>query len=167
MSKIHLISDTHFYHENMAKRRGFSSVEEMNELIVSNWNKTINKKDVVWILGDITMGRKNYDILDRLNGIKKVVLGNHDMPQHVPELLKHVNKVCGSIRLNNAILTHIPIHPQELLGKIQLNIHGHIHEKQIDDDRFINVSCEAVNYTPICYEDISHIYRSLVLRNNS
>ena len=40
----YLFSDPHFHHENMAKRRGFSSAEEMNELIVKNWNNTVSKR---------------------------------------------------------------------------------------------------------------------------
>ena len=38
----------------------------MNDLIISNWNKTVNKKDVTIILGDITMEKANYDILNFL-----------------------------------------------------------------------------------------------------
>lgn len=159
MGRILYISDTHFHHENMAKKRGFSSAEEMNEHIISCWNKKVLKKDTVWILGDITMEKANYDILDRLNGFKKVVLGNHDQPQHIPKLLEYVNSVCGMSKRGEYVLTHCPIHESEL-GRFKANIHGHVHENSIkkylfwNDPRYINVSCEVVNYTPMLLEEL-------------
>jgi calcineurin-like phosphoesterase family protein len=137
----------------MAIKRGFSNVEEMNEFIISQWNRVVSKRDVTWILGDITMEKSNYEILNRLNGIKKVVLGNHDEPQHIPELLKYVNSVCGMFKykhkkFGNMFLTHCPIHPSELNYRVTYNIHGHVHENSLDNIRYINVSCEAVHYQP-------------------
>ena len=149
------ISDPHFHHKNMAIKRGFSCEEEMNELIIDNWNKTISKRDLVYILGDITMEKNNYSILSRLKGEKTVILGNHDKPQHIPELLKYVNKVGGMINYKgNYILTHCPIHPSELDYRFPYNIHGHCHENSLDDPRYINVSCEAINYTPVEFSQI-------------
>ena len=152
-ARVFVISDPHFGHENMAIKRGFSSSKEHDEHIVHKWNSVVNKKDTVWILGDITMVKANYEILDRLKGIKKVVLGNHDMPQHVEKLLKHVNKVAGMVNLKGFALTHCPIHPCEI-ERFRKNIHGHIHELHILDDRYVNVCCEVVDYTPILLESI-------------
>ncbi len=154
MSKIYLFSDPHFGHTNMALKRGFKSVEEHDEYIVCQWNKILNKRDVCWILGDITMEKDNYSILDRLNGIKKVVLGNHDKPQHVKSLLNHVNLVCGMFKLDGYILTHCPIHESEI-DRFNGNIHGHVHENTIPDERYINVSAEAINYTPVQFSKIT------------
>jgi calcineurin-like phosphoesterase family protein len=152
MGRVFVISDLHFGHRNMAIKRGFVDEAEHDEFIINNWNKVISKKDTVWILGDITMEKTSpYHLLDRLNGYKKVVLGNHDMPPHVPELLKHVNSVCGMIKYKGYILSHCPIHPYEV-NRFKGNIHGHVHENTLDDPRYKNVSCEAVNYTPILLE---------------
>jgi len=158
MSKVFVISDLHFGHLNMAIKRGFKSSEEHDNHIIENWNSVVSTKDVVWILGDISMEKSGpFVLLDKLNGIKKVVLGNHDMPQHVPELLKHVNHVCSSFTKKNIIFTHIPIHEQEI-SRFRRNIHGHLHENKITmsfengtliDPRFVNVSCECVNFTPV------------------
>jgi calcineurin-like phosphoesterase family protein len=148
MSKLHVISDTHFGHNNVAIHRGFKDAEEMDNHIISNWNSVISKKDVVWMLGDITMEKGDYSILDRLNGIKKIVLGNHDMPNHSKRLLGYTGSLAGAVKLRGCILTHIPIHPQEL-REFKLNIHGHVHQNTIPDSRYINVSCEAIGYTPV------------------
>ena len=98
MARLFFISDLHLGHTNLIlNHRGFKSVEEHDELIISNWNKTVSKRDKVYIVGDIRMEKADYSILDRLNGGKTVVLGNHELSQHIPELLKHVDKVAGAI----------------------------------------------------------------------
>lgn len=153
MSKKLFISDLHFGHENMAKRRGFKDSFEMDEYIIKKWNSVVNKRDFVYILGDITMEKtKWYFYLDQLKGKKRVVLGNHDFRNHVPELLKYVDCVSGCENFNHNgnkfFLTHIPIHPFELLYRVKYNIHGHVHENTLKDDKYINVSCEQIDYTP-------------------
>jgi calcineurin-like phosphoesterase family protein len=147
------ISDLHLGHENMAIKRGFSCADEMNEHIIKCWNSVISKRDLVYILGDVTMEKvRDYPILLQLKGEKTVVLGNHDEPQHARELLKYVNKVAGMIDYKgNSILTHCPIHPSQLDYRYSYNIHGHVHENSLDDPRYINVSCEVVDYTPVEY----------------
>ena len=149
MSQVRFISDPHFYHRNIAIKRGFKDENEMNEYIVSQWNKVVCKKDVTWILGDITMEKANYEILNRLNGIKHVVLGNHDEGQHTKELQHYVNKIAGMVNYKKEfILTHCPIHPCELEYRFKYNIHSHVHEHTLADKRYINVSCEAIDYQP-------------------
>jgi calcineurin-like phosphoesterase family protein len=145
------ISDLHFGHTNMALKRGFSSADEMNQHIIEKWNSVITKRDMVYILGDITMEKKaGYELLSQLKGDKIVILGNHDQSQHVPELLKYVIKVAGMVNYKGSyILTHYPIHPSELAFRFSYNIHGHVHENTLDDPRYINVSCEAIDYTPV------------------
>lgn len=52
------------------------------------------------------------------------------------------------------ILTHIPVHPYQLEYRFKYNIHGHMHSKALDDPRYICVSAERVNLTPIPYETL-------------
>lgn len=153
MSVIRYFSDPHFGHRNMAIRRGFKDENEHDEHIIKEFNSVVGKRDVTYFLGDITMEKANYEILNRLNGIKKVILGNHDRPQHVPELLKYVNSVCALKYLKhkqfgNIILSHAPIHPQELEYRFNINIHGHVHENTLKDKRYINVCAEVIDYKP-------------------
>lgn len=81
-------SDTHFYHNEVISfcKRPFASVEEMNEALIENWNRVINKKDIVFHLGDFCFGDtdKWKKVLDRLNGKIFLILGNHDM-KHLPK----------------------------------------------------------------------------------
>ncbi len=153
------ISDLHFGHENMAIKRGFLCADEMNELIIESWNSAVHKKDTVYCLGDVAMeSKKFYPLMSRLNGFINVVLGNHERRQDIPELLKYVNSVAGMMKYKDKfVLSHCPIHPSELDYRFTHNIHGHVHEKTLDDKRYINVSCEAIDYTPILFERILHI----------
>jgi calcineurin-like phosphoesterase family protein len=169
MATVRFIADLHLGHENMAKKRGFSSAEEHDEYVVEMWNSVVGKRDVTYILGDVTMEKKtSYALLDRLNGIKHVVLGNHDRRQDVPHLLQYVESVAGMIQYKGIMLTHCPIHPMELNYRFNKNIHGHIHENLVEynftllgfklftrvDKRYVCVSCEHVNYTPKTLEQL-------------
>ena len=87
-------------------------------------------------------------------------MGNHDTDSGERQdilrmliMLYKINKVGSLYKYKNKFwLSHAPIHPQELRGL--KNVHGHCHNNSIDDNRYINVSCEAVNYTPIQFKDI-------------
>ena len=127
---IRFISDLHFSHQNMAVKREFDNYGEMNEIIIKLWNSVVNKKDITWILGDVTMEKSDYDLLNRLNGFKRVVLGNHDKGNHVKKLLQYVNTVHGlhqlrSKKFGSIWLSHAPIHPTQL-ERCRYNIHGHV-----------------------------------------
>ena len=158
MSKVFIISDPHFGHEKMAIKRGFSSSEFHDEYLIAAWNDVVSKRDLVWVLGDVTMEKKNYAILDRLNGVKKVVGGNHDLPQHSEELMKYVASISGMVNYKGFALTHCPIHPSEVT-RFRGNIHGHVHEESLNDYRYVNVSCENVNFKPVEFSVITNSWR--------
>ena len=56
---IYFTSDLHFNHANiiMLCNRPFQSVEEMNRVLIENWNNAVNKNDDVYVLGDFIMGK--------------------------------------------------------------------------------------------------------------
>lgn len=157
---VRFISDPHFGHLNMAKKRGFQDDFYHDEYIIDKWNSVVNKGDTTWILGDITMEKREYDILSKLKGYKRVVLGNHDMGNHAKTLAHYVNSLHGMVKirggaLGNVFLTHCPIHPQEFDYRVDYNIHGHIHDGYvIEDPRYINVCMEVQDYTPKTLEEL-------------
>lgn len=78
-------SDLHFGHARLieisaARGAAFSSVEEMDEALVANWNDTVADDDTVWVLGDVDMHGKASSLaqVERLRGTKVLVCGNHD-----------------------------------------------------------------------------------------
>lgn len=166
--RVFFIGCLHLGHKNIAIHRGFINEVEHDEYLIKQWNSVVtNKKDIIYILGDVTMEKKlHYYQLDRLNGIKHVVLGNHDRRQDVPELLKHATSVGGAIDYNGYILTHIPIHPNEVVF-YKGNIHAHIHhvnkleELEVSNtyqdknssiintkDKYFNVDAKLIDFKP-------------------
>lgn len=157
--KIRFFSDPHFGHEHMAEFRGFKNAKEQDEYIIYKWNNVVKKRDTTWILGDITMEKANYEILNKLNGFKRVVLGNHDQGKHTKILLNYVNTIHGLTKLRtkeygDIFLSHSPIHPIELQYRVSFNIHGHVHGNTLRDLRYINVCAEAIEYTPRDIEEL-------------
>lgn len=158
MSNVFFIGDTHFGHKAIVTkyktRPGFETIEEHDEFLVKAWNETVKKKDIVYHLGDIAFG-DNIEILDRLNGRKRLILGNHD-ELHISEYIKYFEEVHGVIKKYGMWISHMPIHPQEFFGK-KANLHGHIHDpsKSIKDPRYICLSVENLEgYKPITLDAI-------------
>lgn len=80
-------SDQHFYHANIIRfcDRPFSSVEEMNEILIKNWNDIVKEDDEVIVVGDFSMAFRSVEIFTkRLSGRKILIAGNHDFchPTH-------------------------------------------------------------------------------------
>lgn len=70
------------------------------------------------------------------------------------------NKVCGFEKYKKSWLSHAPIHPAELWGKI--NIHGHVHDATIPDYNYYNVPLENTNGRPIAHNVIMEHFRNAV-----
>ena len=68
---LFLTADVFLNSTKAAQSRGFNSVEEMNEYIISKWNSIVQPTDVVHVLGNIAMGNRTYalqNLVPRLNG---------------------------------------------------------------------------------------------------
>ncbi len=165
MSDIWIISDTHFHHENIIKfsDRPFKDSYHMNEMLIQNWNSLIKPKDKVYHLGDVYMG-SNEDgakVLSRLNGRKRLVLGNHDDPKQ-QALWKYFDKIMLWRPLSDfkVLLTHLPVHLSSFdmsgVRKDWINVHGHIHNQEPPTERHINVCVEKTNYHPINIEQFRY-----------
>jgi len=79
----YLISDLHLDHENIIEYcdRPFEDVEEMNDVLIKNWNDTVNPNDEVIFGGDLTVTGTAAAFLkwiERLNGEIVFIVGNHD-----------------------------------------------------------------------------------------
>lgn len=155
---IYFISDTHFFHKNIIKycNRPFNSVEEMNNTIINNWNKTVKKEDIVYHLGDFILNNNELEsIVKRLNGKIYFIRGNHDHKSINYYNRMGLNVIPTQTKLDEykIVLSHRPL-SDEQIPKGYKNIHGHIHEKELDENIFdknkhINVSVDVINFTPI------------------
>lgn len=79
---IYFTSDTHFGHENIIKfcGRPFNNCEEMNRVLIENWNNKVPEDGLVFHLGDFGWGGYQYykNIRNQLNGKIILIKGNHD-----------------------------------------------------------------------------------------
>ena len=150
---LFVISDTHFSHENIIKYCGrpFANAAEMDEVLVENWNATVKPGDHVYHLGDVALRKQQLGIVKRLNGKRRLVLGNHDIFE-AKDYLAVFEKVMAIRVLDGIIFTHIPIHP-ESMGRFRANIHGHLHEKTYPFP-YLNVSVERTGYRPVALETL-------------
>jgi len=168
MSNRWYISDTHFSHRNIirfikedgTKLRNFSTLQEMDDLMIENWNKVVRPKDTIVHLGDVVINRKALQILENLNGRKILIRGNHDIFR-TKEYLKFFEEIRGGevkpgVKI---IFSHYPIHPSSL-KEGWINVHGHIHDKNVllenreIDYRFFNLSIEKMDYKPIEWNEL-------------
>lgn len=83
MSTRLFTSDLHLRHAKVAQIRGFESIEAHDTAVVASWREHVRKQDVVWVLGDLTVGSADdeayaLELVASLPGTKHFVSGNHD-----------------------------------------------------------------------------------------
>ncbi|KRL02725.1 hypothetical protein FC81_GL000613 [Liquorilactobacillus capillatus DSM 19910] len=160
-------ADTHFFDEKLAHNMSFAqrdylSASEMNQDIISHWNRTVSAKDVVYLLGDVGMVNSNKNgftklmkVLRLLNGQIHIVKGNHDTRAFFKFLEKNnyllangkekfiLHDIGCIIKFNHYqfFLTHYPL----LLGisKNSINLHGHVHNYSLNTTYNINVGVDT------------------------
>ena len=179
MSTTWLISDTHFGHENCCTKfkcadgsplRPFASAEEMDEELVKRWNDRVRPNDKVYHLGDVVIAKRHLATLERLNGDKVLIKGNHDIFK-LEDYTRHFRDIRGYHVLNGMILSHIPVHPSNLY-RFGTNIHGHLHDNrvmktvygmsenfestvaEVIDPQYFSVCVEQTGFAPISLEEV-------------
>lgn len=168
-------ADTHFGHANILnyekEARPFSTLDEMHEVMIERWNSVVKSKDIVYHLGDFAFGKHWLAIAARLNGEKRLVMGNHDTyPSHL--YLEHFSKLYGAVFWNRCILSHIPVNPFQLCSaRWKLNVHGHLHSKNIERISEMTFSktefgSDLINSWPWSTEKDPHYFCVSVEQNN-
>lgn len=174
MPSVFLVSDTHFGHAGVCrfthpndptvKLRPWDTVEEMDEEMVRRWNDRVRPNDKVYHLGDVVINRRALPILNRLNGDKVLIRGNHDIFKD-EDYTPYFRSLRGYHVMNGMILSHIPIH-EASLGRFGVNIHGHLHATRVMrplatsgrvdqiDPRYHCVCVEQTDFAPILFEDV-------------
>ena len=161
---VYFTSDQHFFHKNLLsiskERARFESLENMHQLLITNWNNRISNNDTVYVLGDFSFGnsKQTQTVINKLNGTVVLIKGNHD---------KKGILLAGYIRMlgYEFEMVHNPIDSSS-----PITLHGHIHKNngggvqtqqyviQKNGRKFINVNCELWNYTPV---NMKQIYKLL------
>ena len=187
--EIYVISDTHFYHNNIIKycNRPFKDVETMNEFMIDKWNSIVSDEDIVLHLGDFGFGSKEQltNICQQLKGHKILLKGNHcsrkgnafwlecgfeQVYKQKEMLLTEILGISQDFIKTDSdvILSHYP----RQVPDNKLNIHGHIHNAPLDINQFnqnnhINVSVEMIDYKPVSLIKIVKEWRDKYERRTS
>lgn len=134
-----LTSDLHFRHRNICNYTDRSKVtnSELHDQWVTNlWNSEVDSHDEVWHMGDFCFSAKYEvvrDIVQRLNGKKYFIIGNHDKEENFRRLRQegliewygHYREIY--IGDNKACLMHFPIAAWHRQHYGSWHLHGHTH----------------------------------------
>lgn len=154
---IFFTSDLHLGHRNVIGfgRPQFANIDDHDECLIAGWNSRVNKRDKVFVLGDVAFGLSHLSLVAELKGTKELIIGNHDQ-QATIEYLKYFTKVHGCRKYKDFILTHCPVHPSEMEYRWKFNLYGHIHEshKVIKDARYFCVGVDHHDFMPISLDEV-------------
>ena len=152
------------------QNRPFENIQEMNQILIQNYNAVVHKNDTVYILGDISNHLPMYmanELISRLNGKKILVKGNHDKKDD----LELFEEICDfkTVSLNGLYfaLMYYPMlsWPKKNSGSIQLHGHIHAHEEynlqnKADGIRRYDVGVDANNYYPVLVKQIIEFFEN-------
>ena len=190
MSTIYFIADTHFYHTNIINycERPFATVDEMNNVLIQNWNATVGYEDEIYILGDFAFEKADrvHSLVTRLAGKKYLLRGNHDKFLNNYELyerdfiwIKDYAEIsaCG----RKFVLFHYPITEWAGYYREAVHCYGHVHNGAVAQGtvdqlgkmgkkpyklpgRAVNVGVDVTGFRPIGVHEVIRIADSKALK---
>ena len=179
MSENLYISDLHYNHSNVIRFDGrpYSTVKEMEECLIENWNSVTKEGDTVYHLGDFCWGKVDEweRLLKKLNGNKVIIKGNHDLKNYPPAVKRLLADVKDYKEIKEygrlVLLSHYPhLAYKHSYDPNVYMLYGHVHKTHEADQirkfvlelrntrvnpydnrgQLINVGCMMpyMNYTP-------------------
>lgn len=171
--RIFYTADPHFGHANIIRmcQRPFSSIDEMDEIMIQNWNSVVHNDDTVYIVGDFCHRNDKSPAyyLARLKGRKILVRGNHDKwiennlaAAEMFESITNLTHVYDpSLNGHHISLCHYPL--MTWPGKKEsFMVFGHIHNDTSqyfwpyikENERLLNAGADINHYTPVMLEQL-------------
>lgn len=162
------IADPHFGHQNIISlcHRPFTDVDEMNEVLINNWNLRIKDTDDVFIIGDLFFRIDNVEeILSKLKGRKHLIMGNHDYSWLKESLYKAFASIDNYLEIHDCnhriVLSHYPMLAYHRQSKAYM-IHGHIHNDTLFDywhvlikrERILNAGVDINDFMPVTFNEL-------------
>ena len=150
---VFFTSDTHFGDHRVLNLypRPFTSVAEMDQALIAQWNMIVSPTDEIWHLGDFARTAAGAaQILSTLNGRKHLVTGNNDLAPCIDQGWASVQPY-AELELGGAflILCHYPFRSWNRQHRGGLNLHGHSHGRLKPLPRQIDVGVDVHDYRPI------------------
>ena len=166
---IYFTADTHFGHANSIWMCGrpFPDVNAMNEALIAAWNSRVRSNDTIYIIGDMFFRCKEPgNILKRLNGKKRLIVGNHDGSwMRKVELPRYFISVDNYLELSDGAhaltLCHYPMLTWKHARRSYM-IHGHIHANTNADfwpllrcrENVLNAGVDINGYQPVTFNEL-------------
>ena len=162
-----------FVDKDGKKIRDFKTIEEHDNTLINNINAVVKPADRLYFMGDVAINQRCIPMLERINGRKKLIKGNHDI-FHLKKYTPYFEDII-SYRVypkHGMIFSHIPVHPCQLEFRFKYNVHGHMHSNKImggspvdkddkriyhpmqPDPRYLNICPEHTFMKPVSFEDI-------------
>jgi len=169
---IFFSSDLHFNHQRefIYNPRGFETIKDMNETIITRFNIMVEPEDDLYLLGDNFLGQDldaGLALMLELPGKLHLIRGNHDSDKRWEALkaLPNVVEIADAKFLKygkyHFFLSHFPTMTgnleKESLSQMTLNLSGHTHSKDkfyMDMPYIYNVAVDAHDCYPISAETI-------------
>ena len=177
-------SDIHLGHKNIIKycNRPYNDLDEMHNDMIERWNNVVKPNNDVFILGDVAFSLskvKIKELLDKLNGKKYLIMGNHDRLKSLPvECFEHISmmdqiviKSEGEDDTNNyttCILSHYPLMRWAGITRGTISLHGHEHGNIPNKEYMLNqmdVGWDTFGQ-PYSWKDICECFTIRMLTND-
>jgi calcineurin-like phosphoesterase family protein len=174
------ISDPHFKHENIVRlsKRPFQNIQEMDEMLILNWNRCVQPGQKILCLGDVSLTKDRISldrIFSRLQGDKYLIAGNHDHWLKHEDLHRHWTLLSDIERFTlthpttdkgqNVVFSHFPLWTWEGASRGNWMVHGHCHgnaDYANTNTTRQDVGVDAVarivgEYRPISWRELSQV----------
>ena len=182
MAKLFFTADWHLFHSKIIEycNRPIKNIIQMQQHMVYKHNQIVKPEDTVWHLGDVSLLSTEFvgklrKWVNKFNGTKHLVLGNHDRWKATKYERVGFSTVHTAMWLKYDNMTFYLMHDPAKYTIIQNDpkavlLCGHIHQlfkHLLPDKRIINVGVDAWNFEPVSYDTIlnlleeHHIYHTI------
>ena len=152
---IHFTSDLHHSHKNICKytnRLVETTEDQHSDWLIRIWNSQVKMDDAIYHLGDLSFASRYNDVADfvnKLNGYKVLIKGNHDKVEFLKRLKEdklivdwHDYKEI-KIKGNSTVLFHFPIACWHKQGYGAWHLHGHSHGMYPSKGKSLDVGLDS------------------------
>lgn len=163
-------ADLHFGHVNCIKHDGrpFTSRDEMDRILIENWNSRVTNNDDIYIVGDmIYKSDKSPEwYLKQLKGRKYLIIGNHDKDilnsAEATKYFESIEKMMPVTDRGRQIqVCHFPMIEWNGMFRGSYHIFAHIHNNTNDTyyfmknrEKALNAGCMINNYMPVTFDEL-------------
>lgn len=156
-------ADLHLGHSRIIDycSRPFKNYDEMEDVLLENFNSRIKRGDALYILGDVAWSSYKYPssrFFNRLNSKQiHLILGNHD-DKKVMERSRLFAWIGDYKNLHHnqtsLVLCHYPLRTWVGKGHGAYHLYGHVHGRMEGIGRSMDVGVDPLNYFPISAEEV-------------